>query len=55
MVSLSQPTNLAATAIKKTEIEETANTKPAKDTDTILQVDRRSPIPKLPGSTPDVA
>jgi hypothetical protein len=48
------PTILAATPIKKTE-EESTSTKAAKVPENILQVDRREAIPKLPGSTPEVA
>lgn len=48
-------TNLAATPIKKSDVEETANTTPTKDADAVLQMDRRSPIPKLPDSSPEVA
>ncbi len=48
------PTILATTSIKKTE-EEATNSNPAKEPDTILQVDRRESISKLPGSTADVA
>lgn len=48
------PSTLAAAPIKKNEIEST-NFTTAKEPDPILQVDRREAIPKLPGTTPDVA
>ncbi|MFT3878545.1 MAG: hypothetical protein QM703_02660 [Gemmatales bacterium] len=48
------PTTLAAAPMKKTE-ETATNSKAAKEPDTILQVDRQGEIPKLPGSTPEVA
>jgi len=48
------PVAMATTLIKKAE-DAATQSKNAKEAESILQVDRRSEIPRLPGSTPEVA